>query len=181
MIERDPHYFRNEVLDAHLLLEEEVNTLLTLAFQVSVPASLSNNYSKLDLLLDLGIIDDSFAESFQLFSRIRNQFIHRRDCKLFTDLPVSLRKQLLTSQGKSHTDLENDEELFLALKQLFSSLINDFMSKMNKAIHKGIGDKKELNETRLSLERLIDYICEKYPEEDRDNLLRRFHPSAKKK
>lgn len=172
--ERDMNFYRNEVLDAHLLLEDNVNTLLEMAFQIKLPPSLSNNYSKLDLLLDLGIIEEDFRESFQLFSQIRNQFIHVLGCYRFTDLPERHRKKLLASQKKSYDYLEDNEVMFEALKALFKSLMEGFMTKVNKAMVRGLGDKADVKRLEKRLSELIEYICEKYPDENRQVLTDKF-------
>ncbi|XOV94588.1 MAG: hypothetical protein ACFHWX_07770 [Bacteroidota bacterium] len=172
--ERDSNYYRNEVLDAHLLLEDNVNTLLEMAFRIKLPSSFSNNYSKLDLLIDLKIIDEEYRKSFQLFSRIRNQFIHVLGCTRFTHLPMRLREQLLASQKISYDVVEDDEKLFEALKYLFEHLMKDFMPRISKAMEKGTGDLKKYNNLKKSFDSLVEYICEKYPDEDREKLLKRF-------
>jgi hypothetical protein len=166
----DHYYYRNEVLDAHLLLEDQVNTLLEMAFQIKLPASFSNNYSKLDLLLDLNIVDDQFKQDFQLFSQIRNQFIHVLGCNSFVELSESKRKRLLKSQNLSFDYLEDNEHLFEALKSLFARLMKDFMPRVQEAIQKGSGPIRELNSLQASVADLIDYICDKYPAEDRSQL-----------
>jgi len=155
---RDVNFYRNEVLDAHLLLEDQINSLLELAFQIKLPRSMSNNYTKLDLLLDLGIIEEEFHDSFQLFSRIRNQFIHVLECMSFTDLPEKLRKRLLASQKISYDYLEDNDQMYKALKSLFTLLMEDFMVKIKMAMERGQSQEATLAQLRKAANDLLDYI-----------------------
>lgn len=164
--------YRLEVLDAHQLLEDAVNTWLEMAFQISLPKSFSNNYTKLDLLMDLDIVDDDFKSKFQLFSRIRNKFIHEMGCYRFTNLSEGMRKQLLASQKMSYDHIEENERLFEAYNKLFKELLDDFWPRAKKALKKGTGDRQKLMALNEGLERLIDYICKKYPDENEKALLK---------
>lgn len=75
---------RSEILERALVLENEVNRLLFhfLGINKEVTKTLSNKSSslsfknKIDLLQDLGTVDNNEYQLLMLFMEIRNQFLH---------------------------------------------------------------------------------------------------------
>lgn len=174
MDEKDIYQYRNEIIDLHLILEDTIHTLIQSAFRVNVRPSFSKNYSKLDLLIDIGIIDKKYSKDFNLFSEVRNCFAHTLGLYKPSQLPEILKKKLVDRYRLEKSHLNDDDELFEAIKSLHQSLVEGSLPRIFKAINHGHSATQLLENTKIELERLVNYILNKYPNETKDHLMSFF-------
>lgn len=135
---------RSEILERALVLENEINRLLFhfLGINKEVTKTLSNKSSslsfknKIDLLLDLGTIDNNEYQLLILFMEIRNQFLHNIKSIDFLIVLNDLGKDRINRllQFRDDVQTENKEYIYRSsYLNLFIQLLDLIRSKYSAA------------------------------------------------
>lgn len=123
---------RSEILERALVLESEVNRLLFhfLGINKVVTKTLSNKSSslsfknKIDLLLDLGIIDNNEYQQFILFMEIRNQFLHNISSINFISVLSDLGKDRINRLLIFWNNIQTDNSEYIYQSSFFNLFIH---------------------------------------------------------
>lgn len=134
---------RNHVISYSVLFEYNLSFILCnlLDIDMSKSKSFGNENSslsfssKLNLLLDINVINESYKSKFQKIAEIRNQFAHNKDATDYTKCYSYIngaKNFLLKSYGK---EINKSDEEEIQNAKLFTLLTND----LGKVLEKFVG------------------------------------------
>lgn len=160
---------RSQVVDQAVKIEHFVNSIILtlLAIEKDSSKSFGNNSSalsfsaKINLLLDLGILNTDQRKKISAFSEIRNQFVHNLEVSKISECPVPQKKNLL-SLYKAKEDTANYEELYTKLYEDVLDAVHDLYTQ----IVERAGNRGEMEaKTRIML--MLEEELKKYAATDK--------------
>jgi len=178
---------RTKVLNYALTLESMSSIYLGLLLDINpsnsktlgnTGSSLSMN-DKINILTDMNSMNADDAKRFQLFMKIRNQFMHNRDATSFEKCLAFLNgtKKNLLKLYPQKEDIAEEKKIELAFDNLLKDLINVLLAILNVYQEKIKAEverdffKRKFEEYRRELGELVDYIVYPKPTNDNDHLI----------
>mgnify|MGYP000220995066 CR=1 FL=1 len=161
---------RSQVVDQAVKVEHFVNSILAtlLGIEKRDSKSFGNTSSalsfsaKINLLLDLGILEHKYKSKILAFLELRNQFVHNLEVAEISECPDELKKKLIRFYGGKNVDSD--------YPTYYTNLYNDVLIAVQE-LYNQIGEragKKGETEAKSKLMLMIESEMKNYAETDDD-------------